>query len=1064
MPARVHALLVVRPEGAGDETLQHLEHTLELIGAQTRAVDALTVVVCGRATAELRSLAGRGGAEAVIEAARGTGYAAALRMASVRLGAAEAVWLLAQDTAPEPGALRLLAGALESQPSVSMVAPKLRDARDPDLIVSLGVSMTALGRTVGLVDGQLDQGQHDAAEDALAADVRGMLVRRQIWDLLGGVDPALLGADEGLDLGVRARLAGGRVALVPAASVVVHGDGVAGLPAPTDSRRRGRRAYASRTAALHRRLTYANAALVPLIWLSILPLALARSVMHLLRKAPALVGSEWRASLVAWLRLAAIARSRARIRNAARVTGMRPAWALVAPLRVRRADLKRRFDDGEDSSADIDRRGELHFFTGGGAWIVLGALALGLGAFFALLAWPVLGGGGLLPLRESLVDLWGDAAYGRRALGLDEVGAPDPFAAIVALLGSLTPWHPSQAFVILWVLALPLAALGGWFAATRLSARAGVRIVAAMLFTLAPSFLTALIEGRPAAVLAHLLLPWLFYTGSVAKRSWGPAGAASLLFAAVLACAPSLAPALLVLWLAALVTAGRRALRVAWIPIPAVAAFAPLIWERAIVGGDPWGLLADPGLVWAAPQAGADAAGRILLATGFATPDLAGWATLAPSVPQLLPILLLAPLAVLALVSLISPRWPAGGVLLVTALLGIATAFAAVGITVQSANGEPVALWPGPALSLAWLGVVGAAMITLDTPLPRRVRALRPWAAAISVLAVTALAFPSLTAMLRDDSALTNGPENTLPAYVAAVGRDDPDVATIVLTPLADGGVAARVVWGSGESLGGQSTALSARAEPTASDREVAALSADLIAPSAADVAGELSSRAIGFVLLAPGAGTEAADALVLQAVASLDARAGLETVGDTTRGRLWRVTGDLQPRPELTRAETALQGSISLAQLVVAAIAVLLAFPTAASRRAARAEPRIVGAAPAWGAAGRARRERRAKTRRDAAAAAPSAVGAGAEPEPQPVTHAEAGPERDAAHADETGSAAGPDDAAEAEAGPDTDPDGPGDDTTDDDGAHTSAPQDPLQTASDDSDDSDDHGPGGAR
>jgi hypothetical protein len=61
---------------------------------------------------------------------------------------------------------------------------------------------------------------------------------------------------------------------------------------------------------------------------------------------------------------------------------------------------------------DGTARGELHFFSGGGAWIVLGALLVSVLAFLSLLAWPVLGGGGLAPLRATVGQLWADAASG----------------------------------------------------------------------------------------------------------------------------------------------------------------------------------------------------------------------------------------------------------------------------------------------------------------------------------------------------------------------------------------------------------------------------------------------------------------------------------------------------------------------------------------------------------------------------------------------------------------------------------------------------------------------------
>tara|TARA_R110002020_G_scaffold26653_1_gene86254 strand:- start:530 stop:2173 length:1644 start_codon:yes stop_codon:yes gene_type:complete len=496
-------------------------------------------------------------------------------------------------------------------------------------------------------------------------------------------------------------------------------------------------------------------------------------------------------------------------------------------------------------------------------------------------------------------------------------------------------------------------------------------------------------QGRPAAVLVHLLLPWLFYAGAMARRSWGSAGVASLLLAAVVACAPSLAPALAVLWLAALVTAGRGAARVAWLPVPALALFAPLIWFRGIRGGDPWGLLADPGLVWAAPQAAADVAGRALLASGFPTPDLAGWTTwlstagagdVAAAWWLALP---LVPLAVLALLSLSTPRWPVGATLVAVAVLGLASAFFAAGFVVQFAASTPVALWPGSALSLAWLGVVGAAVVTADTPLARPIGALRPWAVVVAVAGVVVLSLPALSATIQDRAALQNGRSSTLPAFVAAVGRDDPDLGTLVFTPLADGAVSARVVWGASETLGGQTTQLSTATEPTASAEALAALSAELVSPSVVDAAGELAAEGIGFVLLGDGAGTEASDALSLQAVASLDARAGLEAVGDTVRGKLWRVTDDIDiaPRAPLSRADIAIQRTIAGGQAIIVLIALLLAFPTAASRRAARSRSRLVGMPVVR--PGRPSRAR-PKTTRDSV-----------QPAPVQTSHEQAAPER---------------------------------------------------------------------
>ncbi|MCC4907829.1 glycosyltransferase [Microbacterium sp. cx-59] len=948
MPARVHALLVVRPDGR-KAAATHLQHTLDALSAQTRPADVLTIVLCGPDRA-LTEAAAASGAEGVITANGSTSFADAARLASPRL-TGDAIWLLAQDTAPEPHALARLLAGLERAPSVGIVAPKLVDAEDPARIVSLGVTMTPYGRTVGLADNELDQGQHDADEDVLGADVRGLLVRAELWRQLVGIDPSLGGADEGLDLGVRARLAGHRVSLVPTAHVAVNGDGTAGLPAPTSRRRRRRRAYAIRLAQLHRRMVYAPAATVPLHLLSLIPLALWRAAALLVAKQPARVLPEWGASIVVFFRWGAIARARGIIRRS-----RTSSWAQLAALRITRSTLRQRFDADADADAfDRPIREELRFFTGGGAWLVLAALLVAVVAFPSLLVWPVLGGGGLEPLRATLGQLWADAAYGVRSVGLDTVGPADPFAALMALIGSFWPGDPSRALVLLWIAALPLATVGGWFAATRLTPNSLLRNTAAVAWVLAPTFWTALIDGRPAAVITHLLLPWLFYAGAVAHRSWAAAGAASILLAGVVAASPSLGPALIAVWallvmLVVIARAGRGVGHIVWIGVPSIAIFAPLVWVQ-VHAGTPWGLLADPGVVWAGPQAAADAAGRLALAGGFPTQDFAGWTTLLSSttLAGLAPwvLVLVAPLGVLALLSLLTPRWMISGVLVVIALLGLGSAFVLVGVAVAASSAAAaVPIWPGGALSLAWLGVVGAAIVALDAGIPVRRRALRVVGAGVVIGTLLVVAVPSATSMLRGTALLQNGPSTTLPAYVAAQGADDLSVGTILITPQNSGAVAARVVWGGSDTLGGHSTLTATRPAPTEDDREVAALTADLVSASSEDVVRRAAALGIQFVVVAPESATEsdAARALRLTAETALNERSDLDAVGPTPKGTLWRISTDVADRPGASAADDRLTLAISLIQFVVFAVALLLSVPTAASRRQARRMPRTVG------------------------------------------------------------------------------------------------------------------------
>lgn len=932
MPARVHAIIVARP---GPSARAQLLRTLDAVRSQTLAPAAVTLVLCGDAASARESAAVASTVEGIIEARSSTSFAEAVDLARPRVPEGAAIWLLAQDTAPHPRALERLTGTLERSPSAAIVAPKLVSTDNDREIVSLGVSMTALGRSVELAAGELDQGQHDRMDDALGADIRGMLIRGEVRDALRP-DVALAGADEGLDLGVRARLGGGRVVLAPTARVSAAPDGPAALPTG-----RSRRAYVTRLAQLHRRLAYAPVAAVALHWLSLLPLALWRSITHLIGKRPEAVLPEWGAALTAMLRVGAVARSRSRIRAFRTST-----WASIAPLRVTSSQLRRRLDDGHGSEQGAVS--ELRFFSGGGAWAVLAALVVSIASFTTLLAWPALGGGGLLPLRQTVTALWADAAWGLRGLGVDVVGPADPFAAVVAILGSLWPAGPSFALVLLWILALPLAVLGGWFAATRVTDRSGLRIFAGVAWALAPTFLTALVDGRPAAVLVHLLLPWLFHTAVVAHRSWGAAGSASLLLAAVLACAPSLAPALALLWLVALgIVIGtaqfRGAGRLLWLPLPTAVLFGPLIlWQ--VAHGTPLALLADPGLVWAGPQAGADAVGRLAIATGFPTTDLAGWAAIAPGVIGAWAPVLCAPLVLLALAAAVSPRWRAGITLLVVSVAGVATAFLAVGISVSFAQGTPVAIWPGAGLSLAWIGVVGAATVTLDTAitLPR----LRVAATAVAAVALAVCAVPALSAFHADRSLLANGPESTLPAYVAAQAAGDRPISTLVLTPQNDGGLAVEVVRGASETLGAQTTMMSTAVEPQGTD--VSTLAVDLISARDFDAPAELAAQGISYVLLAevPGEG-DRARTLRTASIAAIDQRAGLVHAGTTDRGVLWRLEAEAAEPASLTAAQEGTARLVVTLQLLVVLAALLLSIPTRASRRAARAQSRIVGRAP---------------------------------------------------------------------------------------------------------------------
>ncbi|RUR01322.1 glycosyltransferase family 2 protein [Labedella endophytica] len=956
METRVTVLVVAH------SSAERLRRTLAAVSAQTRPADRV-IGVAVDAKDEIVRAFDDGRVDQIVTTSEnlpfGRAVAAGLRIVEEPGGEDDYLWLLAQDTAPEPTALARLLAGVEVAPSVAVAGPKVVDADDPRRIRSLGETMTTLGRTVELVTDELDQGQHDGETDVLAVSPIGMLVRASVFEEIGGFDPALGPVDDGLDLGVRVRLAGSRVTLVPEAVVSSAGDGVAGAPRGRGWGTAQRRARLARSAEIHRRLVYSRAALLPLHWLSILPLAVARSIALLVLKRPGLVGSEFRAAFRAAFADPRVFAARSNLAGSRRV-----GWSTISDLRMPWRELRRRRDLEREVSGD-DRewveRTDLRFFGGGGAWFVLGSAVLGLVLLLPLVPATVLDGGALLPLSRSVTELWANVGWGWRDVGTGFVGASDPFTVVVAVLGTLTFWDPSFSLVLVWLVAFPLATLGGWMAATRLTERSGYRIVGAVLWTLSPTFLAALADGRPTAVLVHLTLPWLFLAGTSAARSWASAAATSVLLAIVVACAPVLALPLGVIWLLALVSAGRGVFRVLLVPVPTLVLFAPLVWQQGIQPARWLALLADPGA-----GAATTAVGPASILSGFPVDRDSTWSGLATgwSLPAdilsiVLPVLLV-PLALLALAGLFVRGQRRTLVLLGIALLGAGTAVAAGSLTIATLDGEPISVWQGSALSLYWLGLSGAALSGLDG---LRRRGLVP--AVVAVLGLAVVVAPLAAAKPLGSSSVVAGSGRTLPAYVDAAASEDPGIGTLQITPLADGSIAVRYLPGRGDLLDDQST-VRRTSDPTGgTDTRIAELAGNLVSRSGLDAAPELAALGIDFVLLAeepsevaalddaaiddaaPTGSERGPDELAADAVAALTANPAVEYVGPTDAGELWRNVGEAE-RPEQDAVDPFWSTVVPVAWIAVFLIALLIAVPTAASREAARRRPRTVGIRPA--------------------------------------------------------------------------------------------------------------------
>lgn len=926
MEPRVVAIIVAREGG------DHLSRTLRAIAAQTRQPDLVLLVdnaSRGKLDAALSTVNG-----SLVTLAHQQAFGDCVREALVTVpvdSEAGLLWLLAQDSDPAPTALERLLGTLEVSPSVAVVGPKQMDWERHDYIQEFGLTTTDWGRTVSLVDDELDQAQHDGLSDVLAVGANGMLVRESVWHELDGFDPGLGVVDDALDFCVRARLAGHRVEVVPSARVHTAGDGVIGSERGDDYRSVTKRSRQVRAAQLYRRLVYARGIVWLWHWLGLVPNAITRSIGFLLGKRPAAVPAEFAATFQVLFDGVSVSRSR---RNLRRHRTM--AFSSIDSLRMPFAEVRRR-NALTREALRIRAHGHhqpLHFFASGGAWVFLALLIVSAVVMSPLLGASAIGGGGLLPVTADVGALWGQVGFGWRSGALNMMAPADPFAFVVALLGTLTWWSPSFSLVLLWWLALPLAGLGAWIFAARLTDRPVIRAFVGIGYGLAPTMFVALSDGRPAAVITHILLPWLCFAALKALRSWSASAAAALLFAAIVACSPSIAPVLFLMWLGTLTLTGRYVSRFLAIPLPAVVLFAPLVlWQ--VFRGTPLGLVADPGnaTITHVPA-------HWQLALGFPLEGLGGWLDLTGTGPDKLNlvvvvvvIVLVGILAALAISGLFSPTPIRAQLALGIALVALISAIASSSLSVSFAGSIAVTTWPGAALSVMWLALLVGAAAGMTV-----LRRFAFYPAVAGITAAVILALPMGIGLVRGTAPIGPSSGETLPAYVVARAMTDAQLGTLVITGQPDGGLAVSLERGRGATLDNSSTALTTATASDASAQTLAELTANLSSLSSNDSRDQLRQFGIGSVLLAPaqatadGKVTQAAAESTARAMVAFDANPSLESVGKTDFGLLWRYAHpDTAASAELTSTGGVepWRAIILSIQLLVLILTLLLAIPT---------------------------------------------------------------------------------------------------------------------------------------
>ena len=928
MRTRVTAILVVRHGG------EWLEQTLAGIAEQTRPADRLLVVVNGGRESIAQRLRSRPGVAGVVSTQNIVSFGQAVQQGVVALPSdhpsrqegetgellQDWYWLLAEDSAPEPRALEEILATVERAPSVAVAGPKLVSWEHPDRIIELGQSLTQRGERWLLRRQEKDQQQYDHLQDVLGVGPVGMLVRADVWRELGGFDPAYPVYDDGLDLSVRARLAGFRVVVSPTSRVRFAQLGVAG-PRIERSRRVLRVAHReARTAQLHRRISYAPALAAFFMWLGLPFVAVARVAWALIREQPGNMWGELAAALRVFFSPGAILGSRKRLREA-NTAG----WSAVNPLRVDAKSVRTaRMIDREAILVSQGRlRDELHFISSGGLAVLL-ASAL---ATVVLCWWAItqtsLTGGALAPL-SPLGELWASTRT------LDGVPA-DPFTWVLALLGSLTFWNPSHAVVLMLLAAIPLASLGGWIWAAQLTKSPAGRALLALAWAFSPVLLGSLSAGRLPTLVLAVVLPWLLLSATRARTSWSWAGTASLLAAIALACAPILIPAALVLLVAGLCSSPRGAARVLSIAIAPLVLFAPKLL-MLLRGADPLDLLRDPGIVSAFRPG---TTWQLLL--GFPAHGLEGWGDVFArfglgALPAVVLVgVLFLPIVLLAAVGLLTGSMHLTLLHAVLGGVGLLTAVGGAKLQLAAAGADSVALWTGSGLSLYWIAVLGLAAVGATTLR----RAAAPVVAVGLITALAAVA-PLAVKLATAQTGMAPG-ETQMPAIVQAAGAQQPGMRTLVLSAAGESGVRAEIVIGEGLRLdrirtAGESSTLTERDERLAELVAALASTGDGAAAQAA-----LADQRIGFVLLR----TQGESGEHSQLQSAFDQQISLENAGQTSHGLLWRAAGDAargggEPAAEVSPgpgfaglAAGAFWRLVWGAQLVLLGAMALLALPT---------------------------------------------------------------------------------------------------------------------------------------
>lgn len=819
-----------------------VHRTLEAVAALRRMPERIVAVDTGSRDETEQVLTSTLGAPSVVPLPRSTGFGAAVaagveagdRMAQASLGTGGLrrsdqtrwIWVLHDDSAPAPDALSRLLEAAVRRPDAGIIGPKVLDWREGRQLLEIGLTVTGGGRRhTGLDRREYDQGQHDTTKNVLAVGSAGMLIRRDVWDELGGFDPWLRIFRDDLDLGWRANEAGHPVVVCPEA-IVYHAEAAA------HGRRRlgatrDRPHLADRRNAIYVLLANTPARSLLFVLLRVLFMSLGRSLTFLVGKQPALAFEELVALLSVIGRPDVLVRARARRRQTRRKSPsqlrslfpprgqqLRHAGENVLGMLTgsgsggghdvsggRRAVSS----DGDDDEAPAgDDTWILRFLLHPAVLMTAALIVVTLVTARGLIGSGRLFGGALLPAPVGAGDLWQVYTESWHGAGLGSPAASPPYLGVVAVFATVVR-NASVTVDLLLIGSVPLAGLTMYLLVRRLVGSKLMRVWVSATYALLPATTGAIAAGRLGTAVAAVLTPLLALAvmrtlGSPGRPGPGRAAwSAGLLLAMIAAFVP-------LAWIIALVLAGIAAATVfrdrrSLLRLGAVLAVTPVVlipWTGSLISR-PMLLVTEAGV--AGP--------------GLSDPELAPWSVLLqnPGGPGSGPVWLGAGLLVAAWVSLFRPvrrlaiaaAWTVVGVALVAGI--VLSRLAVSGPTLET----PVAGWPGFATVLVAGGLLVAAAIGAEGARERLSRASFGWRQPLAVIVAGAAALAPIVGagwwMARGagDPIERRDPQ-ILPAYVSDEAARPERVRTLVVNRAEDGRITYALLRESGPRLGDAET------------------------------------------------------------------------------------------------------------------------------------------------------------------------------------------------------------------------------------------------------------------